>query len=127
LRSDECVGVPLDDRGLFERGDWPDPLSHQRAHLTDDLCLVPLDTRTILAEVAKTGRLFTVEENPRLCGWGAEIVSIVAEEAFGSLRGPAVRITTPHVPLPAADALEDHVLPSVARITETVRKTMEDA
>ena len=46
---------------------------------------VPLDTRTILAEVTKTGLLFTVEENPRLCGWGAEIVSIVAEEAFGAL------------------------------------------
>jgi acetoin:2,6-dichlorophenolindophenol oxidoreductase subunit beta len=89
--------------------------------------LVPLDTQTILAEVAKTGRLFTVEENPRLCGWGAEIVSIAAEECFGSLRGPAVRITTPHIPLPAADALEDHVLPSVARIIETVRKTLEDS
>src|SRR5262244_1824865 len=95
--------------------------------VVDVRSLVPLDTRTILAEVAKTGRLFTVEENPRLCGWGAEISSIVAEEAFGSLRGPVVRITTPHVPLPAADALEDHVLPSVARITETVRKTLEDA
>src|SRR6202048_4174536 len=44
--------------------------------------LVPLDTQTILGSVAKTNRLFTVEENPRLCGWGAEIVSIVADEAF---------------------------------------------
>ena len=32
--------------------------------------------------VAKTSRLFTVEENPRLCGWGAEIASIVADEGF---------------------------------------------
>ncbi len=39
--------------------------------------LVPLDTQTILGSVARTHRLFTVEENPRLCGWGAEIVSIV--------------------------------------------------
>jgi pyruvate/2-oxoglutarate/acetoin dehydrogenase E1 component len=91
------------------------------AAVVDLRCLVPLDTRTILAEVSRTGRLFTVEENPRLCGWGAEIVSIVAEECFGALRGPAVRITTPHIPLPAADALEDHVLPSAERITETVR------
>src|SRR6202030_2600123 len=65
--------------------------------VVDVRSLVPLDTRTILAEVAKTGRLFTVEENPRLCGWGAEIVSIVAEEAFGALTGPAIRITTPHI------------------------------
>ena len=87
--------------------------------------LVPLDTQTILASVGQTGRLFTVEENPRLCGWGAEIASIVAEEAWGALTGPIVRITTPHIPLPAADALEDHVVPSVDRITETVAKAME--
>jgi acetoin:2,6-dichlorophenolindophenol oxidoreductase subunit beta len=96
-----------------------------RCSVVDVRSLVPLDTRTILAEVAKTGRLFTVEENPRLCGWGAEIVSIAAQECFGSLTGPPVRITTPHIPLPAADSLEDHVLPSVARITATVREWME--
>src|SRR5262249_35178721 len=95
--------------------------------VVDVRSLVPLDTATILAEVARTGRLFTVEENPRLCGWGAEIVSIAVEEAFGALTGPPVRITTPHFPLPAADALEDHVLPSVARIHQKVRETLEDA
>jgi acetoin:2,6-dichlorophenolindophenol oxidoreductase subunit beta len=94
--------------------------------VVDVRSLVPLDTRTILAEVATTGRLFTVEENPRLCGWGAEIVSIVAEEAYGALTGPPVRITTPHIPLPAADKLEDYVLPSADRITETVRKSLEE-
>src|SRR5471030_3485937 len=87
--------------------------------------LVPLDTQTILREVSKTGRLFTVEENPRLCGWGAEIVSIVAEEAFNDLDGPLIRITTPHIPLPAADALEDLAMPSAQRIVETVRKNLD--
>lgn len=87
--------------------------------------LVPLDTRTILGSVAKTGRLFTVEENPRLCGWGAEIASIVADEAFYDLDGPIVRITTPHIPLPAADNLEDIVLPTVGRIVSTIRQSLE--
>jgi acetoin:2,6-dichlorophenolindophenol oxidoreductase subunit beta len=96
------------------------------ATVVDVRSLVPLDTRTILAEVTNTGRLFTVEENPRLCGWGAEIVSIVAEEAYGALTGPPVRITTPHIPLPAADKLEDYVLPSADKITETVRKSLEE-
>ncbi|MDQ1493393.1 MAG: acetoin:2,6-dichlorophenolindophenol oxidoreductase subunit beta [Actinomycetota bacterium] len=86
--------------------------------------LVPLDTRTILAEVARTGRMFTVEENPRLCGWGAELVSIVVEESFFDLDGAPVRITTPHIPLPAADALEDLAIPSVDRIVTTVEKAM---
>jgi pyruvate dehydrogenase E1 component beta subunit len=86
--------------------------------------LVPLDTQTILGSVGRTHRLFTVEENPRLCGWGAEIVSIVADEAFYDLDGPPVRITTPHVPLPAADILEDMILPTAERITATVRRAM---
>jgi len=94
------------------------------ATAVDVRSLVPLDTRTILGEIVKTGRLFTVEENPRLCGWGAEIASIAADECFDDLDGPIVRITTPHVPLPAADVLEDVAMPSVERIIETVRKSM---
>jgi len=86
--------------------------------------LVPLDTQTILGSVTKTSRLFTVEENPRLCGWGAEIASIIADEVFWDLDGPVVRITTPHIPLPAAEALEDMAIPSVDLITETVAKRL---
>ena len=95
------------------------------AEVVDVRSLVPLDTQTILGSVGRTHRLFTVEENPRLCGWGAEIVSIVADEAFYDLDGPPVRITTPHIPLPAADALEDAVLPTVDRIAETVRRSLQ--
>jgi pyruvate/2-oxoglutarate/acetoin dehydrogenase E1 component len=84
--------------------------------------LVPLDTQTIARSVAHTSRLLTVEENPRLCGWGAEVASIVAEECFWDLDGPIVRITTPHIPLPAADRLEDLARPSVDRIVQTIRK-----
>jgi pyruvate/2-oxoglutarate/acetoin dehydrogenase E1 component len=87
--------------------------------------LVPLDTRTILDSVGRTGRLFTVEENPRLLGWGAEIASIVADEAFWDLDGPVVRITTPHVPLPSADSLEDLMIPSVERIQAEVERAMK--
>jgi pyruvate/2-oxoglutarate/acetoin dehydrogenase E1 component len=86
--------------------------------------LVPLDTQTILSSVARTHRLFTVEENPRLCGWGAELVSIAADEAFYDLDGPPVRITTPHIPLPSADILEDLALPSVDRIAERVQRSL---
>jgi acetoin:2,6-dichlorophenolindophenol oxidoreductase subunit beta len=96
------------------------------ATVVDVRSLVPLDTQTILAEVSKTGRLFTVEENPRLCGWGAEVVSIVSEECFDSLDGPIVRITTPHIPLPSADALEDMAIPSADRITEVVQKALQE-
>jgi pyruvate dehydrogenase E1 component beta subunit len=86
--------------------------------------LIPLDTRTILASVARTHRVFTVEENPRVLGWGAEIVSIIADESFYELDGPPVRITTPHIPLPAADILEDLAIPSVDRVVATIQRSM---
>lgn len=95
------------------------------ATVIDVRSLVPLDTQTILGEVSKTGRLVTVEENPRLCGWGAEISSIVAEELFYDLDGPIVRITTPHIPLASADELEDLMIPSAERIYQEVRKTVD--
>lgn len=95
------------------------------ATVVDLRCLVPLDTRTILSAVAETGRVFTVEENPRLCGWGAEVVSIIAEEAFYDLDSPIVRITTDHIPLPAADILEDASIPSPDRIVDTVVRSLD--
>ncbi|MGV3627999.1 MAG: alpha-ketoacid dehydrogenase subunit beta [Betaproteobacteria bacterium] len=87
--------------------------------------LVPLDTLTILAEVAATGRLVTIEENPRLCGWGAEIASIIADECFWELDGPIIRITTPHIPLPSADRLEDNTIPSVERIVREISERID--
>ena len=95
------------------------------AEVIDVRSLVPLDTRTILGSVARTGRLFTVEENPQLLGWGAEIASLVADEAFWDLDGPVQRITTPHIPLPSADSLEDLVMPSAESVASTVEKALQ--
>lgn len=90
------------------------------AEVIDLRSLVPLDTRTLLASVAKTHRVFTVEENPRVLGWGAEIMSIIADEAFYDLDAQPIRITAPNIPLPASDQLEDMAIPSVERIFATV-------
>jgi len=95
------------------------------AEVIDVRSLVPLDTHAVFTSLSNTGRLFTVEENPRLLGWGAEIVSVAAEECFWDLDGPIVRITTPHVPLPAADSLEDLVIPSADLVATTVEKALQ--
>jgi pyruvate dehydrogenase E1 component beta subunit len=97
------------------------------AEVIDLRTLIPLDAQAVLRSVEKTSRLFTVEENPRALGWGAEIAAIVADEGFYSLDAPIVRITTPHIPLPSAANLEDAAIPTVARIVETVRARLEAA
>ena len=113
-RAVEAAGRLQDEHGIS-------------AEVIDLRCLIPLDAQAILASVAKTSRLFTVEENPRALGWGAEIASIVADEGFYSLDAPIVRITTPHIPLPSASVLEDAALPTVDRIVDTIRRRLEDA
>ena len=67
---------------------------------------MPLDLQSIKSAINETGLAMTVEENPRLCGWGAEISSLITEHCFSNLKGPVKRLTTPHVPLPSADILE---------------------
>ncbi|WP_406178252.1 transketolase C-terminal domain-containing protein [Streptomyces sp. NBC_00996] len=62
------------------------------AEVIDLRCLVPLDTRTVLASVAKTSRLVTVEENPYQGGWGGTLVSVVVDEGFGLLDAPVCRV-----------------------------------
>ena len=95
-----------------------------RVTVIDMRCLVPLDVTAILTSVAATGWLFTVEENPRLCGWGAEVASIVAEEGIDHLSGPIIRITTPHQPLPAAENLERLAIPSPERVASTILRSL---
>jgi pyruvate dehydrogenase E1 component beta subunit len=97
------------------------------AEVIDLRTLIPLDAQTILRSVAKTSRLFTVEENPRVGGWGAEIASLVADEGFYSLDAPIVRITTPNIPLPSAPVLEDLAVPTVDRIVATVKARLDEA
>jgi pyruvate dehydrogenase E1 component beta subunit len=92
------------------------------AEVIDVRSLIPLDVSTIFESVSKTARLVTVEENPRACGWGAEVSSLVSEELFWDLDGPIVRVTTPHIPLPSADALEDAVIPSAEKVVDAVIK-----
>ncbi len=87
--------------------------------------LVPLDLQTIKREVKKSGLVFTVEENPRLCGWGSEISSIIVEQFFSELKGPIIRITTPHIPLPSADILEDNTIPTTELIVEKIIKQLK--
>jgi pyruvate/2-oxoglutarate/acetoin dehydrogenase E1 component len=89
--------------------------------------LIPLDAQAILRSLAKTSRLFTVEENPRVGGWGAEIAALAADEGFYSLDAPIVRITTPHIPLPSASTLEDAAIPTVERIVATIKRRLDEA
>ncbi|HEY2326572.1 MAG TPA: alpha-ketoacid dehydrogenase subunit beta [Gaiellaceae bacterium] len=85
--------------------------------------LRPLDEATILASVAKTGRVVIVHEAPRTVGFGAELAALIAEKAIFDLQGPILRVTGYDVPYPYW-TIEDAYMPSVARVTAAVRKLL---
>jgi acetoin:2,6-dichlorophenolindophenol oxidoreductase subunit beta len=93
--------------------------------VVDLRCLVPLDVATVLESVGKTSRLLIVEENPYQGGWGGTLASIVADEGFELLDAPIRRVASACVPLPFADALEDEVIPTTAKVTAALRSLLE--
>jgi pyruvate/2-oxoglutarate/acetoin dehydrogenase E1 component len=95
------------------------------AEVIDLRCLVPLDMATVLASVARTSRLLIVEENPYQGGWGGTVASIVADEGFETLDAPIRRLAAECVPLPFADALEDQVIPTTAKVTAALRRLLD--
>ncbi|MGE5290495.1 MAG: alpha-ketoacid dehydrogenase subunit beta [Micromonosporaceae bacterium] len=92
------------------------------AEVIDLRCLVPLDMRTVLESLGRTSRLVVVEENPYQGGWGATVVSIIADEGFELLDAPVRRVAAACVPLPFADALEQQVIPTAAKVVAAVRQ-----
>jgi acetoin:2,6-dichlorophenolindophenol oxidoreductase subunit beta len=81
----------------------------------------PLDTETILASVAKTGRLVIVDESNPRCSLATDISALVAQSGFDDLRAPIRMVTAPHTPVPFSPVLEDLYIPSAERVAEAIR------
>ena len=92
--------------------------------VVDPRTLVPLDKQTILASVAKTGRLVTVDMAHKTCSAASEI-ALVAMEGFWSLQAPIQRLGTANVHIPFSPALESLVYPTAETIAKAVEATLE--
>jgi pyruvate dehydrogenase E1 component beta subunit len=97
------------------------------AEVIDPRTLDPLDEDAILRSVAKTGRLVVVHEAWERGGFGGEVAAIVADRAYGDLRGPIKRVGAKHTPIPFSPVLENFILPQVDDITAAVRGALEPA
>lgn len=86
------------------------------AEVIDPMTLVPFDKETVINSVKKTGRLVVVHEAHRTAGWGAEVASMVTEEAFRYLDAAPVRLGAAACPLPFNVELENAATPQVADI-----------
>jgi pyruvate dehydrogenase E1 component beta subunit len=92
------------------------------AEVIDLRTIRPLDVETIVASVAKTNRLVSVEEGWPFAGIGAELSAQMMENAFDHLDAPVIRVTGKDVPLPYAANLEKLALPQPDDIVAAAKK-----
>jgi pyruvate dehydrogenase E1 component beta subunit len=95
------------------------------AEIVDLRTLVPLDRKSVLASVYKTGRLLVVDEDYLSFGLSGEIAALVAEHLDTvQLRSPVRRLAVPDVPIPYSRPLEQAVIPQVASIVQAAKDTV---
>ena len=92
--------------------------------VVDPRTLVPLDEKTILDSVSRTGRLVVVDECPLRGGIASEIAATVAERGFRSLKAPIVRLARADTPVPYSLPLENFVTPDPRKIESAVRRVL---
>jgi len=84
--------------------------------------LYPVDKRTVLESVRKTGKALIVHEDNLTGGYGGEIAAIIAEEAFTDLDAPVRRLCGPDVPaVPFSHPLQDWFMPNPEKIAQALR------
>ncbi|MEO8696582.1 MAG: dehydrogenase E1 component subunit alpha/beta [Acidimicrobiales bacterium] len=90
------------------------------AEVIDLRTIAPLDTATLMASVAKTGRVLIVHEAVTAGGFGAELAARIAEECFFSLDCPPRRLGAPFTPAPYAPSLEEGYVPDAEQILAAI-------
>jgi 2-oxoisovalerate dehydrogenase E1 component beta subunit len=139
--TDDGVALPLDHAFTLREGTdltlltWGGMLKETMAaaerlatdgistDVIDLATLKPLDTETILASVARTGRCVIVHEAARTAGLGAEVAARIAERGLLSLLAPIERVSGYDTVMPLL-RLEQHYIPDEARILAAARRTL---
>lgn len=94
------------------------------AEVVDPRTLAPLDVKTIIESVRKTGRLVLVDQAPRHASAAAIIAAEVAEHGFEALRAPIRIVSALDTSIPYSEPLENYVLPSEQKIVDAVKAVL---
>ncbi|WP_437187473.1 alpha-ketoacid dehydrogenase subunit alpha/beta [Planctomicrobium sp. SH668] len=92
----------------------------------DPRTVLPLDQKTILESIKKTGRLLVVDEPPANCGFSAEIAAVAVDAAFNDLDAPVRRLTGVFAPTPYSPSLEAVVVPTAEQIAQAIRELIKE-
>jgi pyruvate/2-oxoglutarate/acetoin dehydrogenase E1 component len=97
------------------------------AEVIDPRTLNPLDLKTILESVDKTGHLVLVDQATRHGSASAVIAADVADEGFSSLKAPIKQVTALDATIPYSQPMEEYLLPDVDKIVGAVQQVLGQA
>jgi pyruvate dehydrogenase E1 component beta subunit len=95
------------------------------AEVIDPRTLRPLDLDTILASVRRTNRAVIVEEGWPHGGVGANLATLITEQAFDYLDAPVQRVTGGDVHMPYSKRLEQAAIPHEEHVVKAALATLE--
>jgi pyruvate dehydrogenase E1 component beta subunit len=96
------------------------------AEVIDLRWIAPLDLDTIRESVLRTDRLVIAEEQVHLGGWGASVISLLAQEGLPENTIPRA-VSMPNVPIAYSPPLEDAAIPSAERIADAARALVRES
>jgi pyruvate/2-oxoglutarate/acetoin dehydrogenase E1 component len=94
------------------------------AEVIDLRTLVPMDKESLLASLAKTGRMVIVDHSHRIGSVASEVAAVMVEEGYPYLKSPILRVTTPQTHIPFSTALEKAIYPNADKIIAAVKKSL---
>lgn len=92
------------------------------AEVIDPRTTVPLDKKTLIDSVQKTGRAIVIDEGYERYGVTAEIACVIAQGAFYYLDAPVKRMGAMDVPVPFSPVLEDLTVPTPESVVEEAKR-----
>jgi pyruvate/2-oxoglutarate/acetoin dehydrogenase E1 component len=92
-----------------------------KAEVIDPRTIQPLDLKTIVDSVKKTGRLIVASDDVKSGGVGSEIAASVVETAFDSLDAPILRVSSPDLPIPFSPPLEQAYMVNAQKIIDAAK------
>jgi acetoin:2,6-dichlorophenolindophenol oxidoreductase subunit beta len=94
------------------------------AEVIDPRTVAPLDVKTIVESVKKTGRLVLVDQAPRQSSAAIVIAGEIADQGFKYLKAPVKMVTALDTSVPYSEPMESYVLPSEQKIVDAVKSVL---
>jgi acetoin:2,6-dichlorophenolindophenol oxidoreductase subunit beta len=122
------ISIIASSHMVIEALDVAQQLSKQNisAEVVDLRTLRPLDEEAILESVAKTGHVMVLDPSWKFGGFSGEVVSLIVEKGWKSLKSAPARIALADCPIPTSQAISTQCYPNKIEMTRVACEMLKE-